>query len=436
MVGKHFRLLTDQEAVSYIYDKINHGKTKNSKIDRWRIELSCLDFNIEYRPGPLNVTADCLSRAFSAAIHHKAPSLEQIHDELCHPGAARMYHFVRSRNLAFSMNEVKEVINKCSVCAKCKPRFCKPSNTPLIKATQPFERLSVDFKGPLPSVTRNKYMLTVVDEYSRFPFAIPCRDQESSTVIAAVSNLFSLFGTPGMIHSDNGSSLISEEFRSFLADNNIGYSNSARYNPQGNGQCERYNGVIWKGIELALESKKLQRSNWEQVLPQVLHSIRSLLCTSTNETPHERLFSYRRRSATGHSLPSWLVGANNVLLKKHVRSKYSDLCEVVELIGLQSGSAKVRFESGREASVSLRDIAPLNRDNTDASVATDMDLSAGPAIRDTPDRAPIEDPGESGSPYSDRTPAVPSTISESSPPPVRRSSRSNIGVPPDRYVAS
>ena len=60
LVGRHFKLLTDQEAVSYIYDKKNHGKTKNSKIDRWRIELSCLDFDIEYRPGPLNVTADCL----------------------------------------------------------------------------------------------------------------------------------------------------------------------------------------------------------------------------------------------------------------------------------------------------------------------------------------------------------------------------------------
>ena len=150
----------------------------------------------------------------------------------------------------------------------------------------------------------------MVDEFSRFPFAIPCRDQEAGTVIKALTNLFSLFGTPGSIHSDNGPSLISQEFRSFLIENNIGYSNSSRYNPQGNGQCERYNAIIWKGIELALCSRNMVTSGWELVLPQVLHSIRTLLCTSTNQTPHERLFSYRRRSATGHSLPTWLVGAS------------------------------------------------------------------------------------------------------------------------------
>ena len=434
LVGRHFKLLTDQEAVSYIYDKKNHGKTKNSKIDRWRIELSCLDFDIEYRPGPLNVTADCLSRAFSAATHHTGPSLSRIHDELCHPGVTRMYHFVRSKNLAFSLAEVKEVIAKCAVCSKIKPRFCKPENSPLIKATQPFERLSIDFKGPLPSSTGNRFLLTVVDEFSRFPFAIPCRDQESSTVIKALTNLFSLFGTPGSVHSDNGPSLISHEFRTFLIENNIGFSNSSRYNPRGNGQCERYNAIIWKGIELALCSRNLAPGYWEQVLPQVLHSIRTLLCTSTNQTPHERLFNYVRRSATGKSLPTWLVGASKVLLKKHVRSnKYDDLCDEVDIVSLQPESAKVRFASGREASVSLRDIAPLKgqvdtelNSNVDSGMiqVIDKELTAGPVVigQDCDSVATKE--------------AKDVVLSDSAPASVpRRSDRNNKGVPPARFVA-
>jgi hypothetical protein len=101
--------------------------------------------------------------------------------------------------------------------------------------------------------------------------------------------------------------------------------------PEKNGQVETYNAIIWKGIELALCSKKLAPSYWEQVLPQVLHSIRTLLCTSTDQTPHERLSNYVRRSAAGKSLPTWLVGASEVLLRKHLRSnKYDDLCEEVE----------------------------------------------------------------------------------------------------------
>ena len=64
LTGKRFLLITDQEAVSYMFDKANRGKIKNTKIQRWRVELSCFDFDIKYRPGPDNVTADCLTRGF------------------------------------------------------------------------------------------------------------------------------------------------------------------------------------------------------------------------------------------------------------------------------------------------------------------------------------------------------------------------------------
>ena len=83
-----------------------------------------------------------------------------------------MIHFVRTKNLPFSVEDVKHVASGCRVCAECKPRFHKPEETHLIKATQLFERINIDFKGPLPSVSTNKYILTIIDEYSRFPFAI------------------------------------------------------------------------------------------------------------------------------------------------------------------------------------------------------------------------------------------------------------------------
>ena len=50
--------------------------------------------------------------------------------------------------------------------------------------------------------------------------------------------------------------------------------------------------------------------NWEMVLPEALHSIRSLLSTATNTTPYERLFGFSRRSLTEPSLPSWLLRPN------------------------------------------------------------------------------------------------------------------------------
>ncbi|GAA49990.1 hypothetical protein CLF_103896 [Clonorchis sinensis] len=91
-------------------------------------------------------------------------------------------HFVRIKNLRFSPEVIRLVTKQCHVCAELKPCLFKLSGSTLIKSAQRFERLSVDFKGRLPSTTRNKYLLTVVDEYSRFPFTYPCPDIYGDTV--------------------------------------------------------------------------------------------------------------------------------------------------------------------------------------------------------------------------------------------------------------
>ena len=124
--------------------------------------MSCFDFDIMFRPGTLNVSADCLSRVVCSTMTGSFASLQELHEGLVHPGIARMYSFIRSRNLPYSMEDVKSMTSKCRTCAEVKPRFLRPKNPPLIKALQPFDRLSIDFKGPVPSASQNKYMLTIV----------------------------------------------------------------------------------------------------------------------------------------------------------------------------------------------------------------------------------------------------------------------------------
>ena len=192
---------------------------------------------------------------------------------------------------------------------------------------------------------------------------------ESHTVIACLEKIFALAGTCAFLHSDRGSSLISEETRNRLLRNGVAYSNSSRYNPRGNGQVERFNGVIWTSIKLALRERNLPDSYFESVLSIALHSQRSLLCTATNATPHEKMFSFPRRSGTGDSLPSWLLDSGLVLVRNHARrSKYSPLVSKVELVDVNPAFAKVRFPCGRESSVSLRDLAPSPRDDTELSI--------------------------------------------------------------------
>ena len=116
--------------------------------------------------------------------------------------------------------------------------------------------------------------------------------------------------------------------------------------------------TIWKAVRLACKSRGLDIEHWEVVLPDALHSIRSLLCTATNVTPHERMFSFPRRSATGESMPSWL-NPGPVYLKRRVRtSKHEPLVDEVELLEANPNYAHIRFPDGREDTVSLSHLAP------------------------------------------------------------------------------
>ena len=303
---------------------------------------------------------DQVTRAAEASISLPSlKTLDELHKALCHPGITTLFHYVKIKNLPFSFDDVKNVVKACTDCSEVKVKFLKPKdNLNLIKATKPFERISLDFKGPLPTTSGNKYMLVIIDEYSRFPFVYACENLKASTIIEKLNDLFCMFGLPSNVHTDQGTNFMSYEFKSWLHSLGDPTSRTTRYNPRGNGQVERYNGIIWKTIVLALRAQKLSLTHWEYVLPIVLHSIRSLLCTTTNCTPHKRMFRHDRKSFNDVSLPSW-VKPGPIYVKNHNRNDKSDLLvEEAELLEANPQYAYVRLEDGRETPVSLQDLAP------------------------------------------------------------------------------
>jgi len=59
----------------------------------------------------------------------------------------------------------------------------------------------------------------------------------------------------------------------------------------------------------------------------------------------------------GRSLTSWMITPGTVLLK-FVRNKSDPLCEDVDLLDANLKSALIRFQDGRETTVSTTDLAP------------------------------------------------------------------------------
>jgi len=233
VTGRHCTVVTDQRSVSFMCSGENRGKIKNDEVLRWRMELHEFDFEIVYRSGKLNSAPDALSRVYCANMN--GTTLHDIHASLCHPGIPHLHHFVRAKNLPYSVEDVRQTVRDCSVCSELKPNFYKPPATHLVKAIQPFERLSLYFKGSLPSSTKNRYMLTVIDEFSRFPLAFLCSSVDAKTVVSCANCLFVLFGMPAYIHSDRGTAFISHALTSYLHRHGVACSKTSVYNAPGNG---------------------------------------------------------------------------------------------------------------------------------------------------------------------------------------------------------
>ena len=115
-----------------------------------------------------------------------------------------------------------------------------------------------------------------------------------------------------------------------------------------------------------MHSHKLDISNWEEMLATALHSIRSLLNTSTYCTPHERMFNYQRRPGSIGSkiLLSWLINSGPVLLRNFEKSNKNDeLVKRVELLETNPHYALIKDQRGITKTVLVQDLAPYTRNN-------------------------------------------------------------------------
>ena len=213
-------------------------------------------------------------------------------------------------------------------------------------------------------------LMSILD--SRLSSLVPCPDV-TPTVIKCLTVFTTRYACLCALRP-GGASFMSQELREFLTSKGVATSRTTSYNPTSNGQVEKYNGIVWRGTTMSLKSKDLKTEQWQLVLPDVLHSICSRLCTATNETPHERFMNFSHRSSTGSSIPSWLAKPGPLYANRHVRhSKYHPLVEKVDVLQANPHYALIRYPDGRETTVSTKHLAPYGHvEHVEAPTSTQV----------------------------------------------------------------
>ncbi|XP_064462347.1 uncharacterized protein K02A2.6-like [Ornithodoros turicata] len=167
-------------------------------------------------------------------------------------------------------SSVEAAILECAVCqtADKSAKTVSAPLTPVPLPNAPWEKLGMDIMGPYEEAPHDcRYMITLIDYYSRWPEVCFSSAVTSTTVIKFLRQVFSREGYPSQIITDNGPQFVSQEFESFLQGCGIRHTCSSVYHPQGNGMIERFNQVLKNFIQI---SRLEQRSIKEAVLEYLL----------------------------------------------------------------------------------------------------------------------------------------------------------------------
>ena len=166
--------------------------------------------------------------------------LKDLHAE--HMGIVRTKQFARLYLWWPKLDsEIEEMVKMCEACQinSKNPKSNNPGTWSW--PAGPWKRLHLDFAGP----DEGGHMyLVIVDAYSKFLDIFVMNKADASNTIERLRRVFSIFGLPEHIVSDNGSQFTSEEFKEFLDKNDIQHTKTPTNHPATNGLAERYVGFM------------------------------------------------------------------------------------------------------------------------------------------------------------------------------------------------
>ena len=221
---------------------------------------------------------------------------------LGHPGVERTRQSISEKVVWPSMRQdVSQWARECLQCQQAK--VTKNVVPPIGEFKVPnrrFSHVNIDIVT-MPESNGNKYLLTAVDRFTRWPIAVPMVDMTAESVINAFTfGWIQTFGVPTTITSDRGTQFTSSTFTQLARIWGIELILTTPYHPEANGLVERFHRRMKEAL-LALGSETPEAWFWR--IPMVMLSIRTTLKPDIKASPADLVFG-EGLAVPGELLPS------------------------------------------------------------------------------------------------------------------------------------
>lgn len=200
-------------------------------------------------------------------------------------GIISFYHKVCSKYLGIKRKEVKAFLeNQTAYQITKKPQ--RPINRPVI-GEYPNHRWEADlidmalYEG---YNRKRKYILTVIDCFSKYVFAVPLVRKYPENIIEGLEQIHEKNGVyPVILQTDNGSEFKNNKMSEFCEEKKIRQVFTATHTPTSNGLVENFNLYLRKMIrETFVRTNNL---NWVDYLDDLVINRNNTKHTTTKHTP-------------------------------------------------------------------------------------------------------------------------------------------------------
>ena len=263
-----------QEGVNY--EALAQAQTESAEVQLYRTSCTGLRLkDVPFNNGSFSVLCDVstgrtrpiVPEAWREAVFHA------IHD-LSHPGIETTKKLVSTKFVWHGLK--KDIGQRAKQCLECqRSKVQRHTKAPLQKLPTPksrFGHVQIDLVGPLPECQGFKYLMTVVDRFTRWPEAVPIKEMDTDTVAKAyIANWVSRMGVPADMTSDRGPQFVSRLWQAMSEYLGTQLHPTTAYHPQANGLVERFHRTLKSSITARVEAAG---KDWLNQLPWILLGLR------------------------------------------------------------------------------------------------------------------------------------------------------------------
>ena len=231
--GIPFTIRTDHRNLLFLN---NHG---SRKVLQWKLDIQHYNATIEHVPGKANIPADVFSRLVARpsdvpVFHILTLQCSATQRELIHKYHSYLYaHHGVDKTIALMIqyepittskdnwpmlrHDVRQFIQSCPTCQKMDATHKAIRASPFVLSSlKPMERIAIDTIGPIEENFGLKYIIVIIDTFTRYVELFPKHDVSAMAAADAQWRHTCRFSAPLQIVTDYGSQFMNQMLTHFF----------------------------------------------------------------------------------------------------------------------------------------------------------------------------------------------------------------------------